>query len=99
MNVQGAGCTGGSRTDHYTGLEARFIGEVSRAATGLSRERANELVLQLVARYEGTLEEPRYGYPFPEVYDEVTVRPKENWLNVYQQVKDELARFGISFSS
>jgi len=99
MNVQGAGCTGGSRTDHYTGLEARFIGEVSRAATGLSRERANELVLQLVARYEGTLEEPRYGYPFPEVYDEVTVRPKENWLNVYQQVKDELAGLGISFSS
>jgi methylamine--corrinoid protein Co-methyltransferase len=99
MNVQGAGCTGGSRTDHYTGLEARFIGEVARAATGLSRQRANELVLELVARYEGTLEEPRQGLPFSEVYDATAIRPRQHWLDIYARAKDEVASLGLPFAS
>ena len=39
FNMQGAGTTGGFRADHTTGLEARFIAEVSRAALSLKRAR------------------------------------------------------------
>ncbi len=74
MNMQRAGCTGGFKTDHTTGLEARFIAEVSHACLGVTRQQANELVVELLSHYEKTFNEPNRGLPFPEVYDENTIK-------------------------
>lgn len=95
FNVQGAGTTGGFKTDHTTGLEARFIGEVSRAAVGMTRQQANELVPALMRGYIETLHDPKRGYPFPEVYDEETVEPKPRWLDQYETVKAEIRQLGL----
>lgn len=95
MNMQGAGCTGGFKADHTTGLEARFIAEVSHACLGMTRRDANELVLELLSRYEKTFPEPNRGMPFPEVYDENTVEPKEIWLEKYHKVRDAIIKMGL----
>jgi len=97
MNIQGCGCTGGSHTDHYTGLEAKFAAEVSRAATGMTREKANELVLKILPLYEGTFDNPNRGLPFAEVYDPLTVQPKPAWTEPYARAKDKLAALGVPF--
>ena len=99
MNMQGAGCTGGFKTDHTTGLEARLIAEVSHACLGQSRSVANDLVLELLAHYEGTFDDPDRGLPFPEVYDEDTVEPKEGWLATYHQVRDALIDIGLDLDN
>jgi methylamine--corrinoid protein Co-methyltransferase len=95
MNMQGAGCTGGYFTDHTTGLEARFIGEVSHACLGMTRQQANDLVLELLPHYEKTFNEPNRGQPFPEVYDENTVEPKEHWLEKYHHVREAIIKIGL----
>jgi len=95
MNMQGAGCTGGFKTDHTTGLEARFIAEVSHACLGMTRLQANELVLELLTHYEKTFNEPDRGLPFPEVYDEDTVEPKEQWLEKYHKVRQAVIKMGL----
>jgi len=95
MNMQGAGCTGGFKTDHTTGLEARFLAEVTHACLGMSRKQANELVLELLNHYEKTFNEPNRGMPFPEVYDENTVEPKEVWLEKYHKVRNEIIKMGL----
>jgi methylamine--corrinoid protein Co-methyltransferase len=95
MNMQGAGCTGGFKTDHTTGLEARFIAEVSHACLGLTRQNANELALELLTHYEKTFNEPNRGQPFPEVYDENTVEPKEQWLEKYYRVREAVIKMGL----
>ncbi|MFZ2097633.1 MAG: monomethylamine:corrinoid methyltransferase [Anaerolineales bacterium] len=95
MNMQGAGCTGGFKTDHTTGLEARFIAEVSHACLGLTRRQANEIVLELLSHYEKTFNEPNRGMPFPEVYDENTIEPKESWLEKYHSVREAVIRIGL----
>ncbi|MBC7242550.1 MAG: monomethylamine:corrinoid methyltransferase [Anaerolineae bacterium] len=97
MNIQGCGCTGGSLTDHYTGLEARFVAEVSRAVVGMSRQQANELVLKILPLYEHTFDAPRRGLPFQEVYDPLTVQPKPTWTEPYARAKEKLASLGIHF--
>jgi len=97
FNMQGAGTTGGFKTDHTTGLEARFIAEVSRAALGLKRQDASELARELLSHYQDTLLNPDRGRPFPEVYDVETVQPKEEWLDIYYTVKEDLSRLGLSF--
>jgi methylamine--corrinoid protein Co-methyltransferase len=95
MNMQGAGCTGGFNADHTSGLEARFIAEVSHAALGMTRRQANELVLELLPHYEGTFNNPNRGQPFPEVYHEDTVEPKEQWLEKYHKVRNAVIKMGL----
>lgn len=95
FNMQGAGTTGGFKTDHTTGLEARFIAEVSRASLGLTRQDASALIPQIMPGYIGTLKNPNRGLPFPEVYDVTTVQPKEEWLALYYEVKEHLRRLGL----
>ena len=95
MNMQGAGCTGGFKADATTGLEARFIAEVSHASLGMTRQQANEIVLELLTHYENTFNNPNRGLSFPEVYDENTVEPKENWLEKYYKVKDAIMKMGL----
>ena len=96
FNMQGAGTTGGFRADHTTGLEARFIAKVSRAALGLKRADASALAAELLTRYQATLPSPNRGKPFPEVYDVETVQPKQEWLDMYYDVKEDLARIGLT---
>ena len=96
FNMQGAGTTGGFRADHTTGLEARFIAEVSRAALSLKRQDASALAAELLTRYQATLPSPNRGKPFPEVYDVETVQPKQEWLDMYYDVKEDLTRIGLT---
>jgi methylamine--corrinoid protein Co-methyltransferase len=95
--MQGAGTTGGFKRDHTTGLETRFIAEVSRASLGLTRQEASELIPELMKGYIDTLSEPNRGRPFWEVYDVETVKPTEEWLDIYHTVKEEISQIGLSF--
>ena len=98
FNMQGAGTTGGFKEDHTTGLEARFIAEVSRASLGLKRQEVSQLVSAILPAYEATFKQPNRGRSFPEVYDVETVRPTDEWLSIYSEVKADLgSRLGIQF--
>jgi methylamine---corrinoid protein Co-methyltransferase len=97
FNIQGAGCTGGYKRDHTTGLEARFIAEVSNATLGWNRDQVNALCLAMLEKYERTFNDPQRGHPFWEVYNEETIEPKTQWLDIYYSVKDELTVLGLKF--
>lgn len=97
FNMQGAGTTGGFNRDHTTGLETRFIAEVSRASLGLTRQDASELIPRIMPGYIDTLYNPNRGKPFKDVYDEETVLPRDEWLDMYYRVKEEVAKLGLKF--
>jgi methylamine---corrinoid protein Co-methyltransferase len=81
--------------NHCTGLEARFNGEAAHAAAGLSREQADEIVKQAVAEYAPVIAGKPVGLPFAEGYDPVTLRPRPEWLAVYDRVKERVAGWGL----
>ena len=83
---------------HVSGLEARFTAEVARAAAGISRSDANDLVTKLVALYKPTLDQRPVGKPFTEVYDQATLKPTPEWLAVYESAKDELRGMGLQLA-
>ena len=97
FNMQGAGTTGGFKRDHTTGLEARFIAEVSRAALHLTRQDASELIPEIMKGYIDTLSNPNRGRPFNEVYDVETIQPTAEWLDMYYTVKEDLSKLGLKF--
>lgn len=89
----------GTEPGHVSGLEARFMAEVAHAARGMSRRDANELVTELVRRYEQALSIRPVGKRFDEVYDVVRVQPVAAWSTLYEEVKDELRELGLELDS
>jgi methylamine--corrinoid protein Co-methyltransferase len=84
--------------DHFSGLEARFCGEIMRAAPGLTRTMADEIVQRAYACYADQLDQKPYGRPFHEVYDVATVQPREEWLSLYREVKAEAQGWGLALN-
>ena len=87
---------GGTNRCHCSGLESRFSAEVARAAAGMSREGADEIVKKLLAIYEDDLPSKPVGKPFQEVYDLKTLQPTAEWLGIYHDVKKELIDMGLN---
>lgn len=86
----------GSIAGHFSGLEARFSGEVMRAAAGISRAQAEEIVQRAYAHYASQLDQQPYGQAFEEVYDLKTIKPTAEWQHVYEEVKSEAIGWGLS---
>jgi methylamine--corrinoid protein Co-methyltransferase len=78
-----------------TGLEARFQGEVIRAAVNIDREKAEEIAQRAYAKYKDELVNKPYGKPFWEAYDIKTMKPTEEWQSIYDEVKQEAIAWGL----
>ena len=97
IHINNASAAKSQYLDRETGMEARIGCEVGHAATGMKRTDANELVKQLFHKYDQKLENPPLGQRFQECYDVNTVKPSEEYVNVYTQVKKELQELGLQF--
>ena len=86
----------GAVAAHFSGLEARFNGEVLKASAKLERGKAEEIVQRALEKYKGDLDKKPYGKPFQEVYDLNTVQPTQEWLKTYDEIKNEAAGWGLA---
>ena len=99
VHQMGIGTTGGHKTDHTSGLEARFNAEVAHAALGMTRQQANALALECLAHYESSFKDPVPGRTFSELYNLETLEPGNAWLDVYHQVRQELIKLGLDMNA
>jgi methylamine--corrinoid protein Co-methyltransferase len=98
-HLEGSGSADGL-LPNGTGLETRFMGEVGHAAArqGLNLKDANDLILQLLAKYEHVFDssEGNPGVRFDEAYDMQTIRPVPEWQEMYEQIKAEVQEMGLA---
>lgn len=92
-----SGITGGDDVDMISGMEARMLGETSRAVTGMTRKQANEIALKSLAKYEPTLGKPPKGKRMQELYDLDKLKPTDEWLGMFEEVKNQLKAWGMPF--
>jgi methylamine--corrinoid protein Co-methyltransferase len=86
----------GGRLENYsTALENVFAAEIAKAAARLTRKDANEIVKELLPKYENRLRAPAEGKTFPECYDPIKLKPSKDWLEIYTAVRKELAGLGL----
>jgi methylamine--corrinoid protein Co-methyltransferase len=85
------------KVDHQTPLEMQFSAEVIRAASKLSRGEANEIVKQILPRYEENLASPPEGKPYQACFDMATGYPKEEYVEFYRTMKTEISGYGVPF--
>ncbi|MEI8132706.1 MAG: monomethylamine:corrinoid methyltransferase, partial [Leptolinea sp.] len=86
---------GGKLNDYITPLECRFTAEVTHASSGLDPKKANDIVKELVTRYEGKLKDPDMGKPYQQAYDVNTSQPMQEWESLYRRIKHEVIELGI----
>ncbi|OYT51910.1 MAG: hypothetical protein B6U73_00955 [Desulfurococcales archaeon ex4484_204] len=98
LHGTGIGSAGGKYPDHETGIEGRLYGEVAKHSVRFSRRDANDIVKEILKRYEGRLRKLRGAVPgksIRELYDLRSVRPSREWLSMYSNVRKELIDLGI----
>jgi len=82
-------------SDHVTPMEIRGSVEINRACVGMSREKANELVRELLPKYEDNLNRDCAGTRYQDCYDVGTGEPCQQYVELYAEVKEELAAMGF----
>ncbi|MFX1513339.1 MAG: monomethylamine:corrinoid methyltransferase [Promethearchaeota archaeon] len=97
IHINNASAAKSQYLDRETGMEAKMGCEVGHAASGMKRADANDLLIQLVSKYEQHLPNPPLGRRFQECYNLTTVTPSEEYLNIYTQVKTALEEHGLTF--
>ncbi len=80
-----------------SGIEMRMLGETSRAVTGMSRKKANELAVKCLEKYEPTLGNPPKGKRLQDLYDIEKLKVKEEWLAKFKEVKAQLKDWGMPY--
>lgn len=87
----------GVALNHCTPLESQFMGEIAYATAGLSRAAANEIVLGALSQYEDKLsrKEPDMGRCFQELYDVDKLEPRQDYIELKEEVWDKLKSFGL----
>jgi hypothetical protein len=83
------------KVDGITPMEAKFGVEMGMAAAKLNRGQANEMVIQLLDKYESQIEVAPTGSTYQECYDVITGKPSEAHLQLYDEVREELAGMGV----
>ncbi|MCK4899268.1 MAG: monomethylamine:corrinoid methyltransferase [Anaerolineales bacterium] len=83
------------KIDGITPIEAMFGVEIAIAASKLDRGTANGLVKQLLEKYEDQIELAPTGDRYPDCYDVTTGRPGEDYIRLYEKIKDELSSIGL----
>ena len=85
------------KVDGITPMEAQFTVDMGIAAAKLNRARANDLVVRLLEKYESQIGAFPEGSRYQECYDVATGKPKEEYVRLYNEVKEELSGMGIPF--
>lgn len=95
--LSGVASAKGVITDKTTGMEARMMGEVSRATTGMDIGEVNGILDKLVASYEKDYANAPEGKTFQECYDVATVTPTDEYVKVYDGARKKLEDLGLVF--
>jgi hypothetical protein len=85
--------------NYATPMEAKMASEVGCGAAkqGYSREDANDITLALLKTYEEDISNAPLGKNFRECYDIRTIKPSEEYLNLYKGTRRELIDIGVPF--
>jgi len=63
----------------------------------MPRKEVNELVIQLLDKYESRLLDPPLGMRYQDCYDMPSRQPQSEALEAYRRARAELSRMGLQF--
>jgi methylamine--corrinoid protein Co-methyltransferase len=86
---------GGRRKNHLTPLEAWFSSAVFKGAAGLSARKANEIINEVLPKFEDQLGKAPDGKSFEECWDIKAMKPTPEYLEFYLEKRQYAIDLGI----
>ncbi|MEM4201802.1 MAG: monomethylamine:corrinoid methyltransferase [Candidatus Hadarchaeum sp.] len=85
--------------ERATPMESRMACESGLAVvrSHLKREGVNEIVKELLKRYESRISSPPLGKTFRECYDVEKKKPTQEYMELYEKIRKELQDLGIEY--
>jgi len=93
--LSGSAAAKGVVVNKTTGMEARIMGEAAIATAGMPVAEVNKVLEKLISSYEGSYATAPAGKTFKECYDVLTVKPTDEYLEVYDKAVGTLQGFGL----
>jgi methylamine--corrinoid protein Co-methyltransferase len=94
--IEGVHTATGRFESHCSGLEARFMADITHAGEKITRLEADGVVKKLVKKYEERHKTIQKGKSFTECYNLETLKPTQEWQGMYENACKEMeAEFGI----
>jgi methylamine--corrinoid protein Co-methyltransferase len=93
--LSGSAATRGVAQDKTTGMEARIMGEAARTTAGMKVSEHHTIIGKVLAKYEKGFVNAPTGKTFRECYDVKTVKPTEEYLQVYDGALKVLRECGL----
>jgi methylamine--corrinoid protein Co-methyltransferase len=83
--------------DHCSGMEARMAAEAGHATatSRIKRADANQLLKEILKRYQDRIKDPPLGKSFRECYDLKTVTPSTEYDKIHASVSADLKNLGL----
>jgi methylamine--corrinoid protein Co-methyltransferase len=91
------GSPGNAVIDHITPMNGQWSAQIAHAVVGMKRDQANEIVKQLLTRYEDKLPGAPQGLKFQECYDIKTLKPFKEHEELYARARKDLEAYGVAF--
>ena len=66
-----------------------------KSCAGMTRKDANELAKKILPKYEEKLASPDKGLPITECFDLQRQQPKDNYIELFNRVRNELIDLGM----
>lgn len=86
---------GGSVKNGLTPIECWFNAAVFKGSAGITRAAANDIVKDIIPKYEKDLYDPPKGQTFPELYDIKTITPCKEYKDLYLNMRGVAESYGI----
>ncbi|MFC1950268.1 monomethylamine:corrinoid methyltransferase [Chloroflexota bacterium] len=96
-SIEFGGVTKATTVDNFTPMEPRLASEVAHGVVGMSRSQGNEIVKRLLTKFEKDIPQAPKGKKYQECWDIQSKEPNPEYLELYQKIKQELAKYGIKF--
>ncbi|MBW1867620.1 MAG: monomethylamine:corrinoid methyltransferase, partial [Deltaproteobacteria bacterium] len=87
------------QTDHLTPWDPKFSVEIALATLGMKRDIANEIVKDLLSKYESKIPDAPVGKSFQELFNIETLEPGAEYSELYYKMKDEMTTYGLKFAA
>jgi hypothetical protein len=87
------------QTDHVTPWDPKFSVEIAMASLGMKRDMANDMVKELLSKYEKNIPDAPVGKSFQELFNMETLEPKSEYRELYHKMKDEMKTYGLKFAT
>jgi hypothetical protein len=96
-SIEFGGVTKAVEVDHFTPMEPRWASEIAHGVLGMTRAEGNEIVKKLLAKYEDNIPNAPKGKTYEQCWDMKTKQPIQEYKQLYQKIKAEVAELGVRF--